>query len=113
MDKIYLKTLKTQIKRRTSEKEIHLSFRGTVILFILLSVSGDQIKKVTMFFSIFFGRFPGNRWLYHLTRTQHETTSNYDAPFGSLPQALLEIPWRHLVSVCVTTIGDAPTPATV
>jgi hypothetical protein len=31
-----------------------------------------------------------------------------------LPLADFEIPWRHLVSVCVTTgIGDAPTPATV
>jgi hypothetical protein len=27
----------------------------------------------------------------------------YDAPFGSLPLADLEIPWRYLVSVCVTT----------
>jgi hypothetical protein len=27
---------------------------------------------------------------------------NYDAPFVSLPLADFEIPWRHLVSVCVT-----------
>jgi hypothetical protein len=63
------------IERRTNEKEIHFSFRITVILFILLSLSGDTIKKVKMFFfSIFFGRLPGNRWLYHLTQTP--TTSN-------------------------------------
>jgi hypothetical protein len=44
----------TFIKRPTSEKEIHFSFRGTVILFILLSISGDTIKKIKMsFFDLF------------------------------------------------------------
>jgi hypothetical protein len=41
------------IKRRTSEKKIHI-FRCTVILFILLSKSGDTINKVRMsFFDLF------------------------------------------------------------
>jgi hypothetical protein len=62
------------IKRRTSEKEIYFSLRSTVILFILLSISGDTKKSKDVFFSIFFGRLPGNRWLYHLTR--HQTTLN-------------------------------------
>jgi hypothetical protein len=37
-------------ERRTSEKEIHFSFRITVILFNLLSVSEDTIKNVKMYF---------------------------------------------------------------
>jgi hypothetical protein len=35
-----------------------------------LSISGDTKKSKDVFFSIFFGRLPGNRWLYHLTRHQ-------------------------------------------
>ena len=38
------------IEKRTSEKEIHFSFRITAILFILLSINGDTIKIVMMSF---------------------------------------------------------------
>jgi hypothetical protein len=33
------------IKRRTNEKEIHFSYRSTIILFILLNRNGETIKK--------------------------------------------------------------------
>jgi hypothetical protein len=42
------------IRSCTNEKEIHFSFRITVILFILLRISGDTIKKSKeVFFDLF------------------------------------------------------------